>query len=209
MAKNFKLRQWDFVGDTHRVGPLIPFIADVAHSIANWGDKHSQRCFYLSKNHHCGTCTNQNNNIYAPVPDPPSKKKYYKLIVILVTMVNPFCRNRKEDFRSLKCFCDFAKAKSGRNSRFQQNLAFRIKIGINCADIYLLHSIFSDFFFWTITYQCNLQRNTNLWTLPVDRFTSVSLWRCPRTLNCGSSTSLLMPTDLWPAFHLYRISRIV
>ena len=32
---------------------------------------------------------------------------------------------------------------------------------------------------------------------------------CPSTRNCGSSTSLEMPTDCRPEFHLYRISRIV
>lgn len=45
--------------------------------------------------------------------------------------------------------------------------------------------------------------------LPVDRLITVALCLCPSTRNCGSSTSLLMPTLLEPEFHLQRISRIV
>lgn len=45
--------------------------------------------------------------------------------------------------------------------------------------------------------------------LPVVKSITVSRCRCPSTRNCGSSTSLLIATLFGPAFHLYRISRIV
>lgn len=36
MSEHFKLRQGHFVGDAHRVRPLIPLIPDVPHRVTNW-----------------------------------------------------------------------------------------------------------------------------------------------------------------------------
>lgn len=45
--------------------------------------------------------------------------------------------------------------------------------------------------------------------LPVVRVTTVARCRCPRTRNCGSCTSLLMPTLISPSFQWYRMSLMV
>ena len=41
------------------------------------------------------------------------------------------------------------------------------------------------------------------------KVTSMSRWRCPRMLNCGSDTSGDIWTELWPLFHAYFRSDIV
>lgn len=48
----------------------------------------------------------------------------------------------------------------------------------------------------------NVREDISLLRLPVVRLITVALCLCPSTRNCGSSTSLLMPTLFNPEFHL-------
>lgn len=49
VPQNLKLRQRDLVGDSHRVGPLVPLIPDISHRVTDCNHKPVPAAAHLPK----------------------------------------------------------------------------------------------------------------------------------------------------------------